>query len=363
MTLATRALLDQRYTITHLLSERANERQYAARHVELALPVHIIAIRSRTRDNQASAHFWSMVTQASRVRHPALARVRDSFRQGEQHCVVVDDVAGETLAARLQHKERLSLREALAAALQLCDALDTMSRVSPALLPLTSITPDTLTLTRSGQVVLTDLGWERWLSTPAGTSGAHCDIAAYQGYSAPEIIGGQPADVRADVYSIAAVLYASLTGQAPAIDAAQRVYLPTIEPFVPAAIGDIIEQALHTDPARRFATPSAFGEALGRALYESLPALVALVTSPYVSPVPQHILPPEPDITLHHPRAQVKGVPLAHHTHHSGTYSCIMHWPRLWARSVHCIAEHHPRFKHTGERAISTITSAFRLNN
>lgn len=296
-------LLDRRYRVARTIEHAHNEQRFPAYHVELAIPVSITTLYPRgiTATVGQAAHlrassaspFWKLALQAANLRHPVLPRVRDSFLQGDTYYVVTDDLAHphsceqdaapgwhsiETLAQRLERSGRLSLREALIFGLHLCDALAYVQQVTPSLLPLTTIAPQHLLLPQPNAIIIADMRPARWLDAAHSV----CAVGDLP-YSAPEVAMGGAQDVRADIYSIAAVIYHMLAGTPPTPPAADtgRRTLAEIEPLIPAALSDVIERALCPDLETRFADANAFGRALAGALTELLPALVARINAPY----------------------------------------------------------------------------------
>ncbi len=92
------------------------------------------------------------------------------------------------------------------------------------------------------------------------------------GYLAPEVVGGQLADPRSDIYVLGIILFELLSGHPPftgtnAFDVArQHMQLPipslrTRCPELPAALVSVVNQALARDPARRFQHAHEFVEA------------------------------------------------------------------------------------------------------
>jgi hypothetical protein len=286
--------------VARAIEHASDEQRFPAYHVELAIPVSITTLHprdtaitgaraTRLKESGTSA-FWKLALQAAHLRHPVLPRVRDSFLQGDTYYVVTDDpthgieqeapgwYSAETLAQRLARSGRLSLRETLIFGLHLCDALAYVQQVAPTLLPLTTITPRHLVLPQPNAIMIGEVRPARWLDAAR----CACDEADLP-YSAPEVATGGAQDVRADIYSIAAVIYHMLAGTPPPPPAAtgERRTLAEIEPLIPAALSDVIERALRPDPDTRFADADAFGRSLAGALTELLPALVTRINAPY----------------------------------------------------------------------------------
>src|SRR3989449_7472838 len=98
--------------------------------------------------------------------------------------------------------------------------------------------------------------------------------------SPEQATGGARLDGRSDIYSLACVLYEMLAGDPPYVaSSAQAVAarqsmdpvprLRTVREKVPAAVEQVIGQALAKVPADRFATAAAFAEALQAAMTRS----------------------------------------------------------------------------------------------
>ena len=96
------------------------------------------------------------------------------------------------------------------------------------------------------------------------------DRSRYGQYAAPERILGKPASYASDVFSIGAILYHALAGRPPfrgdspaAVMLAACTEAPLPLPVeVPKQLEAIIFRCLHKDPAQRYASATALGNAL-----------------------------------------------------------------------------------------------------
>lgn len=117
---------------------------------------------------------------------------------------------------------------------------------------------------------LIDFGIARVTSSASlSTSSSTVGTVAYM---APERFAGSPGDCRADVYSLACVLYECLTGRQPfagemvAVMWAQLNVVPpapsTLRPGLPPAVDAVLARGLAKDPTYRYGTAGELAEAI-----------------------------------------------------------------------------------------------------
>ena len=139
---------------------------------------------------------------------PNVVRVRDLFQENGTAYIVMDFVEGETLKARLQRIGPMSWEQAKEIFLP---AIQAMEQVHKAGLVHRDLSPDNLMLTPEGKVMILDLGAAKDLSINSGASsmqvakGGFSPLEQYtqRGTSGPWT----------DVYSMAATIYYTLTGE------------------------------------------------------------------------------------------------------------------------------------------------------
>ncbi|HEX7133637.1 MAG TPA: protein kinase, partial [Iamia sp.] len=129
-------------------------------------------------------------------------------------------------------------------------------------------------------------------------------VTATIGYAAPEVLSGEPATEKSDVYGLAATLHASLSGRAPfagtdgeaMIARVGRVLTqppPDLRPLgVPPALAALLEAALAKRPGDRPPTADALREAL-EALEAGSPEPTA-VLAPVAAAAATAVVPPPP---------------------------------------------------------------------
>ena len=142
--------------------------------------------------------------------HPNIVRVIE-YNIAE-HYIVLDYVSGGTLRSYLETKGVLPPVEALEIMAQLTDAVAYAHREG---VIHRDIKPDNIMFKDEAarHVVLTDFGLAR-LHDGANLT-IQGSVIGTAGYVSPEVLDGNPADERSDVYSLGIVFYQMLTGSTP----------------------------------------------------------------------------------------------------------------------------------------------------
>ena len=221
----------------------------------------------------------------ARLHHRHIAAVYSFFQQRGQHFIAMQYVRGRTLEAVLQQRGELPWREAAAVAI---DVLQALTHAHALGVVHRDLKPANLMIDHESRTVVMDFGIARVLArgrqTRAGT------LVGTLEYIAPEIVRGEAADARSDLYSLGCVLYEMVTGalpfESPSDFALMRAHADQAPPRpvvrdgeLPAALESIILRALEKQPSRRFANASEFLGALNAAL--------AAATTPLRAPRPR----------------------------------------------------------------------------
>ncbi len=135
--------------------------------------------------------------------HPAFQRAVDSFRDDGRVYLAYPDEALVKLSARAPGL-KMSEARALSVAIQVCQAVGVVHKRG---FRMNDICPDSVAIAPDGRVKLTGLDWI------TNDNEVVADPLLNDGYTAPEVYRGQRVDKRADIFSVACLLYTCLTGE------------------------------------------------------------------------------------------------------------------------------------------------------
>ncbi len=230
--------------------------------------------------------------------HPNIVSVYDTGQHDEAPYVVMEYVAGGSLASRLGQGP-LPPGEVSAIGAEVCTALAYAHRVG---VVHRDLKPDNVLISESGQVKVTDFAVAG--AALGGDLTATGALLGTLSFLAPEVLEGGEPNPAADLYALGVVLFKALTGRSPrmAMDlgaGAGRPRAPAhprdVRPEVPRDLDAAVARALSVNPAERFADAAELGLVL-RSVAQARQARVAV--SP--APVPQ---PPARNLSTPHPPA------------------------------------------------------------
>jgi serine/threonine protein kinase len=122
--------------------------------------------------------------------------------------------------------------------------------------------PSNILVTEQGEVRLLDFGVARLLRADTDASLTQAwGNALTPAYASPELLRGEPVDLRSDVFSLGVVLHELLTGVRPGCHPA-RAPDRSRDPVLSRALREVLSHALAPDPVDRFADAASFAEAL-----------------------------------------------------------------------------------------------------
>jgi serine/threonine protein kinase len=143
----------------------------------------------------------------ARVRHPNVVTIHGAERIGDRIGLWMEFVRGRTLEQLLHERTRFAEAEVVAVGLELSRAVSAVHRAG---LIHRDIKAQNVMRSDDGRIVLLDFGTGRRLDDETSA-----DLAGTPLYLAPEVLQGQPATVRSDVYSLGVLLFYLSTGSYP----------------------------------------------------------------------------------------------------------------------------------------------------
>jgi serine/threonine protein kinase len=241
---------------------------YEAEHPRLHRRVAVRTIEPTVaRDVSFSRRFLLELRSYVALEHDAIPRLYELAYDGACPYLVTEIIPGRTLDQVFAAGERyeplgvVALLRPIAAALDYAHSRATVHR---------DVKPANILLADDGRTMLTGFGLGTVAAFNSGPGGGGGPIAP--DYVAPERLVGRDVDGRADVYSLAAVIFEAVTGRRPFVSKSwietlsRRLYEspPSVRDVVPelsAAFSATLQQAMDRDAARR---PATAGELLDR---------------------------------------------------------------------------------------------------
>src|SRR5271156_6738837 len=193
--------------------------------------------------------FGRVLALSQTISHPAFQRATDGFAENGRVYLVYAD---EELKPLRRGSHKMSEPEAIAAAVQICQAISFVHRRS---LRLNDICPESIAVARDGRLKLTGLDYV------SNDNELQSEPIFNDGYTAPEIYRGKRVDKRADIFSAGAILYTWLTGaRIPSESWREEAGLVQFYPphVVAPRLEKAIRRAIAFSPADRFHTIDEF---------------------------------------------------------------------------------------------------------
>jgi eukaryotic-like serine/threonine-protein kinase len=272
------------YVLTEQLSQDTTGTVFRAVHATSKNKVAIKVLREKyAKDTDLIARFKRDASNLRRFKHPGVVEVLDHGESEHGLYLVLQDLAGESLADRLKREGRLPLAEtqrivgAVASTLAAAHRLRIVHR---------DLTPSSIFLGEAGSdgdagrvVKVLDLGLAKLLAGPAAT-------------------GAKGVDQRADIHALGRLAYQMLSGQAPVPENTENLGPPGERQrparlsahgvTVPSSVEAAISKALDRKRKRRFSSMTEFARALG----------VPIMPAPVPAPEPDSEREPEFEVEL-----------------------------------------------------------------
>jgi serine/threonine protein kinase/Tfp pilus assembly protein PilF len=227
-----------------------------------------VLAENRVGPEESRARVLAEARAAAALNHPGIITVYEVGEEGPLLFLVMELVAGTTLRTRLE-KGPCEPSEGARLVVQIAEALEAAHESGRAH---GDIKPENVIVGPDGRVKLLDFGIARTIvertvsrtmtaSAPAPAS-SDPHLSGTLAYLAPEILRGDPADYRADLFSLGVVLYELMAGRRPfpgpdaplVMMQILQSHPPQLGPGVPAELARIVFRLLEKQPSSRYQT-------------------------------------------------------------------------------------------------------------
>ncbi|MBL8998834.1 MAG: serine/threonine protein kinase, partial [Gemmatimonadetes bacterium] len=265
------AALAGRYTLEREVGAGGMATVYLARDLKHDRRVAIKVLKPELGAVLGVERFLSEIKVTANLQHPNLLPLFESGQAEGLLYYVMPYVEGETLRARLEREKQLPVEEAIRLSVAIAQGLDYAHRRG---VIHRDLKPENILLA-DGQPLVADFGIALAVSNAGGQRVTQTGLSlGTPHYMSPEqATGDRAVDARTDIYSLGAMTYEMLTGEAPhSGGTAQAIIaklmteevrpLQVLRRSVPPHVDATVRHALEKLAADRFATAGEFALAL-----------------------------------------------------------------------------------------------------
>ena len=220
---------------------------------------------------------------SARLIHPNIIQVFELAYQDGAHYMVMEPVEGMDmgwLLKRRRERPHESLSPAFVAEVgrQVCRGLDfahtlTTAEGEPLRIVHRDVTPPNIMVAWNGTVKVLDFGIARAAEAIRPSLTDPGMVKGKMSYVAPELLEGNTADARSDLFSLGAVMHELLTGRQlfsgqndlETLNQVKEKVIPppsALNPGVKPALDGVVLRALNRDPDKRYASAGEMGDEL-----------------------------------------------------------------------------------------------------
>ena len=231
------------------------------------------------------AKFRVEAQAAAGLMHPNIVNVYDVGEEKGLHYIVMELVEGITLKKYIEKKARLSYKEAVSIAIQVCMGIEAAHNNH---IIHRDIKPQNIIISKDGKVKVTDFGIAKAATSNTITS----NVMGSVHYTSPEQARGGYSDEKSDIYSMGITLFEMLTGRVPfngettvaiAIKHIQEE-MPSPQEYVgeiPNSVDCIVRKCCQKSPDRR---------------YQNMPELIADLKQSLMNPDGEFVVTNDPEL-------------------------------------------------------------------
>lgn len=241
---------------------------------------------------EVRGRFLREAKSAGRLSHPNIVTIYDVGEQDGVAYIAMEFLHGKSLQEMLREGAHLSFAQIADLAAQVAEALDHAHGLG---IVHRDVKPANVMVQPNGRAKLADFGVARVQSSSMTQTGQALGSPKYM---SPEQVLGQPADGRADIFSLGVVLYEMLTKKTPferpgdtnifalmhRIAGEPHAPATSLDSSIPPAFDEVLARALAKNPEERYPRAAEMAEALRRIADPSRPQAAA----PLAASSPEH---------------------------------------------------------------------------
>lgn len=266
-------IIGDRYQIMSRIGTGGMADVYKAMDHKLNRYVAVKVLKREFREDETFVRkFQTEAQSAAGLLHPSIVNVYDVGEDRGLYYIVMELVEGITLKDYIQKKGRLTYKEVISIAVQVCAGMEVAHSHN---IIHRDIKPQNIIISKEGKVKVTDFG----IAKATSSNTISTNVMGSVHYTSPEQARGGYSDAKSDIYSLGITMYEMITGQLPfdgdstVSIALKHLQEDITEPSelvddIPYSLEQIILKCTQKSPDRRYANISQLEKDLRRSLAE-----------------------------------------------------------------------------------------------
>ena len=202
-------MFSDRYEILEKIGTGGMSDVYKAKDHKLNRAVAVKVLKQEFSENaNFVSKFRTEAQAAAGLMHSNIVNVYDVGEEDGIYYIVMELVEGMTLKKYIEKKSRLTVKEAVSIAIQVCLGIEAAHSNN---IIHRDIKPQNIMISKEGRVKVTDFG----IAKAATSNTISSNVMGSVHYTSPEQARGGYSDAKSDIYSLGITLFEMLTGRVP----------------------------------------------------------------------------------------------------------------------------------------------------